>query len=389
METKLAIMRTIRGILIIALQVAWVVSGSPSFAQDTSKNPIVTGQGRAEEGMPHVLFLNPGQEQDIGVWHLTSKFMQAAADDLGIKLEIIYAERNHLRMLDQAKEVASRDKQPDFVVIVNEKLMGANLLNTFQGEETKIILMHNDLNAEQRMEVGREREKTENWIVTLTTDEVRAGYLQIQQLAKHSKKASSIVAITGNKATPVSEIRMKGVHHHLADTKLDSLLQVLYGDWSFSDGRKKALGLLRRYHDVNVIWTANDSMGLGAYSAVKELNKEREVIVGGLGGFPDALASIKNGGMKLTVAGHPMIGAWALTLIYDYHHGIDFVDDIGVNLKVDHLTVIDNGEKADLYKDLVLDNPSQIDFTRFSKKLDKELVHYDFSYSKVVKAAGR
>ena len=34
----------------------------------------------------HVVFINPGSVKNIGVWHLTSNFMQAAADDLEIKV---------------------------------------------------------------------------------------------------------------------------------------------------------------------------------------------------------------------------------------------------------------------------------------------------------------
>jgi len=335
----------------------------------------------------HVVFINPGSVKDIGVWHLTSNFMQAAADDLGIQLEVIYSDRNHIKMMDQVSALSKRPVQPDYVVIVNEKQTGDNMLASLKASHAKILLIHNDLSQKQRQNMGIEREQIKNWIGTIVTDEHKAGYLEIEQLCQQRNAEPKIVAITGNKVTPVSNIRVQGLLDYRADSNSGEIYQVVYGKWSYDDGKSKARGLLNRHPDTNIIWAANDSMALGALDAIKEQNREDQVIVGGLGGFPDAIKSIKEGGLNLTVAGHPMIGAWALLLLFDYHHGYDFISDIGLNYKVNHLTVIDTKEKADQYSRLVLTHPNQIDFRFFSKALNKNLVKYDFSYENVVNAA--
>ncbi|MDM8549443.1 ABC transporter substrate-binding protein [Desulfobacterales bacterium HSG2] len=334
-----------------------------------------------------VVFLNPGGAKDIGVWHMVSNFMGAAADDLGIQLETIYAERNHIRMLEQAKMIAKRKIQPDYVIMVNEKAAGKQMLSHFKTSGSKIFFIHNGLTIQQRGRIGNEREIVKNWIGTITTDDYQAGYKLIRELCAHSEEEPRILGITGTKATPVSLIRLRGVQDYIKKSGRGVQYQVVYGRWSYEDGKQKARVLLRRYKDANIIWAANDSMASGVFDATKELTEKREILVGGMGGFPIALESIRKGGIKVTAAGHPMIGAWALVLICDYHHGTDFKDDIGVSFKVDHLTLIDSPEDVGQYSRIVLEQPQQIDFRKFSKKFNPNLRKYNFSYDKVVEAA--
>ncbi|WP_163336443.1 ABC transporter substrate-binding protein [Desulfopila sp. IMCC35008] len=335
----------------------------------------------------HVTFLNPGSTKDVGVWHLVSHFMQAAADDLDIALEILYADRNHIKMLNQAKQVANSTKAPDYVIMVNEKLMGKEMLLLFKNSNSKIFFIHNGLTDKQRKEVGNERVTIKNWIGTIATDEYQAGYKLIKELYRSMKAYPKILGITGTKATPVSLIRLKGVEDYIVESGRGEQVQVAYGKWSYEDGKQKALALLKRYDDINMIWAANDSMAMGAYDAAQEVAPQRKILVGGLGGFPDTLESIKKGGMKATVGGTVMTGAWSLILINDHHFGLDFNGDLGANIKVDHSTVINTAAKADRFTDVVLNHPEEIDFRKFSKKFNSSLTQYDFSYEKVCQAS--
>jgi len=335
----------------------------------------------------HVVFFNPGAVEDIGVWGLVSKFMMATADDLNINLEILYAERDHLLMVEQVEEVVLRTQPPDYAIIVNEKLMAERMLLSLQKIQTETVVIHNDITLDQRKKIGNEREKISNWIGSIVTDEYQAGYKEISQLYLLMDKEPKVVGITGDVSTPVSKIRENGLRDYIDRAGRGELYQVLNGNWSFEDGKEKANGLLERYNDINIIWTANDSMGLGAYSAVVEKGLENEIVVGGLGGFPDSLKSIQNNGLKLTVGGHMMIGAWALIMIFDYEQNLDFINDIGLSYKVDHLFTIDSSDKVGQFRDLVLNHPEKIDFTRFSKYLNHSLQNYDFSFMKVVSAS--
>ena len=79
-----------------------------------------------------VTFINPGIS-DINnptgeFWLSVSAFMQAAAENLNIDLEVIYSERNHVLMQQQAMEVASRTAHPDYLIVVNEKLAAGKMV---------------------------------------------------------------------------------------------------------------------------------------------------------------------------------------------------------------------------------------------------------------------
>ncbi|HSV29520.1 MAG TPA: ABC transporter substrate-binding protein, partial [Candidatus Omnitrophota bacterium] len=214
----------------------------------------------------NVVFLNPGAAQDIGLWGVAANFMRAAADDLDINLEILFADRDHYRMQDQANAVAARPVQPDYVIMVNERQRGPAMLRAFQDSSAKIVFLHNGLTGEQRAELGNEREAIPNWIATIVQNERRAGYLLMQELASLHKGPAKVLAISGEQATPVSTIREQGLRDYIARSGKGRIqvLQSVNGNWGRPDGREKTRGLLTRYDDVDIIWAANDSMALGA-----------------------------------------------------------------------------------------------------------------------------
>lgn len=65
-------------------------------------------------------FLNPGKP-DERFWMMVSETMEAAAEDFGVQLEVVYAERNRIRMVALGKEILQRPAPPDYLVLVNEE----------------------------------------------------------------------------------------------------------------------------------------------------------------------------------------------------------------------------------------------------------------------------
>lgn len=54
-------------------------------------------------------------------WPKVESFMEPAAEDLDINLEVIYADMNHIRMKEIGQEVANRMNPPDYLIIDNYK----------------------------------------------------------------------------------------------------------------------------------------------------------------------------------------------------------------------------------------------------------------------------
>jgi ABC-type sugar transport system substrate-binding protein len=334
---------------------------------------------------PRVVFLNPGESIERGagpLWRMVAQFMDAAANSLGMQLEVIYGERDHLLMLRQAEEVAQRVEASDYIIIVNEKLAAEQMLKTLARSPAKVFLMHNDLTPEQRREIGNEREHIKNWIGTATTDNGRGGYILMEYLYRRlGVREPRVLGITGDPSTPVSLERAEGVKDYVTQAGRGKIDQLVFGDWTYDDGELKAAVLLARYPDANVIWAGNDSMALGALRAVNARNAP--VLVGGMGAFWDAIESVAKGGLTVTSGGHYLIGAWAIVLLYDYHNGRDFAGHGGLNQKLDYLYVVDR-DNVTRFDEIVLKRPESLSFARYSKVLHESPGPYDFSLKKLV-----
>jgi len=344
------------------------------------------GRVASQPSAPRVVFLNPGEPVERGKgphWRMTAQLMAAAARTFGMQLEVLYAERDHLLMLRQAESVAQRDDAPDYVVIVNEKLAALQMLQMFARTSVKVLLIHNDLTSEQRREIGNEREQMRNWIGTATTDEARAEYRLMEELCRQlGDREPLVIGITGDRSTPVSLERAQGISDFIAHGGRGQVLQLAFGDWSEADGESKANILLSRYPKANIIWGANDSMALGALRAVKA--RGARLLVGGTGAWPDALTSMGEGGLAASLGSHFFIGAWAMVLLHDYHHGLDFAARGGVTQKLDYMYVV-NRDNAPHYDQAVYKRAAALDFSVYSKILHPKAGGYDFNLALLVR----
>ncbi|WP_042878847.1 ABC transporter substrate-binding protein [Cupriavidus necator] len=338
------------------------------------------GSTFASRQSPRVVFLNPGEAVLRGTgqhWQLVSKFMHMAATTFDMRLEVLYAERDHLLMQRQAEEIAQRSDPPDYVVMVNEKMAAQQMLKTLARSPAKVLVIHNDLTPDQRRQIGNEREQLPNWIGTLTANAERGAYRLMQYLYQRlGQREAQVIGITGDPNTPVSLERAAGVAAFLAQIPNARIRQLVFSDWSYADSNQKARVLLARYPETNVIWAANDVMALGAMDAVKARNAR--VLVGGVGALRETLASVADGSMAAVVAGDYFIGAWAMVLLHDYHKGKDFATSGGARLKLDFLRII-HRENAARFADVVFRPGATLDFGRYSKHLHPSPGAYDFN----------
>jgi ABC-type sugar transport system substrate-binding protein len=329
---------------------------------------------------PHIVFLNPGEPVDRGkgmFWPLTARLMAVAANTFGMQLEVLYAERDHLLMLRQTESLAQRTNLPDYIIMVNEKQTAPQMMQMFEGTTTKIMLIHNDLTSEQRVEIGNEREQISNWIGTVTTDEERGTYRMMEELYRQlGTTEPQVIGITGERGTPVSLERAQGVSDFMAQSGRGKQLQLAFSNWGAADAENKAKILLARYPQANIIWAANFSMALGALNAVK--SQENTVLVGSTAAAPDSMSNLAEEGMAVSLGSHFFIGAWTMVLLNDYHHGLDFAVNGGARQRLDYLSVI-NSSNASRYYQIVYEDPETLDFGIFSKYLYPSPGSYNFS----------
>lgn len=290
------------------------------------------------QAAPTVTFLNPGHADPANAsgpfWRMVGEFAQAAARDLGIELETLYADRNHLRMIEQARDVLERETRPDYLLIVNEKRAAGPILDLARGSGTRVMLIMNDLLPDQKAELGEPRGRIRNWIGTLLPDNRYAGYQIARQTLKQARDLGlakpgeplRVVAIAGDEATYASIERVRGLERAIAEAGDAVLEQVSMAHWREDRARQVAAGMLRRYPDADVIWAANDPMAYGAMTAARALGRVpgESLAVGGLNLEREALDHVREGRMAVSVGGHFMTAGWALVMLSDYHAGLDF-----------------------------------------------------------------
>ncbi|MDO9263111.1 MAG: ABC transporter substrate-binding protein [Desulfosalsimonadaceae bacterium] len=343
-----------------------------------------------------VVFINPGFSDVAnptgGFWLAVSSFMRAAADDLDINLEILYCDRNHIKMKNMAGKVISRKNPPDYLVVVNEKSSAGPIVMDADRAGVNVFVMLNRFEGDQHRKMGQPRVQYKHWIGSLIPDNRFAGYqaakLVIDRALKAGIRASDgrlhMIGFSGDYITQASIERVEGLKQAVSEYPDVDLKQVIPCNWSKDAAMEKTPKILKRYPETGAIWCANDPIAVGAVEGAVAAGKTpgKDIFLGGLNWDPPGLAKIKAGEIVTSVGGHFMTGGWALVLLYDYHHGRDFADE-GTRLQYKIFDALDIGN-IDRFMEKFGDRDwRKIDFTRFSKTLNPDISKYQFSVESI------
>jgi ABC-type sugar transport system substrate-binding protein len=327
-----------------------------------------------------VVFLNPGFS-DEPFWVGYSDFMQAAADDLGMQLQVIYGERNPAQLLEQARTLLSRDKELDYLIFVNEMYTAPELLRMFADSPIKLFSLHSTLIPEQQKIIGGSREKYPNWIGSLIPNDEQAGYWMADALtAKLEGQPGSLLAFAAGRTTPSSTLREDGLRRALREHPEVKLQQLLYGEWNRQRAYEQAQLMLPRYPDVKLVWCANDEMAFGVMQAARELGKQpgKDIYFSALNNSEEVLQAHIDGQIDVLVGGHFTLGGWAMVMLHDYHAGLDFAARGGKD-RVDQLfSLIDAKQAARLQTRLKVPGYA-MSFRQYSAVYRPQIKDYAFS----------
>ena len=327
-----------------------------------------------------VVFLNPGFSNEP-FWVGYSDFMQAAADSLGIRLRILYGERDPQRILRDARSVLADNDQPDYLVFVNEMYVGPELLRLFAASPIKTFSLHSTLTPEQQSIIGGPREQYRNWIGSLVPNDEEAGYWMAKALiGKLQGRSGSLLAFAGVRHTPSSNLREQGLLRALAEHPEVRLQQLVHGEWKRQRAYEQAQMLLQRYPDVRLVWSANDEMAFGVMQAAQELGRKpgKDIHLSALNTSDEVLQARIDGKICVLVGGHFTLGGWAMVMLHDYHAGIDFAERGGKD-RVDQLFSLLDAEQAARLQQRIRRKGYGLDFRQFSALYRPQLKDYGFS----------
>lgn len=270
-----------------------------------------------------VVFLNPGYSNET-FWVSYSRFMQAAATDLGMHLRVEYSERRSELALTQARAVFEGEQRPDYLVLVNEQYVAPEIIRLSRGSGVKLFLVNNGLTPDQSELIHAYPDKYPPLLGTLVGDDERAGYQMLKELVNLSSGPASnapieLLAFSGLKATPAAQLREQGMRRALAEHPHVRLRQVVYGGWEHDRAYEQAQLLLKRYPKIQLVWSANDEMAFGAMQAFVEAGRTpgRDVLFSAINSSPQALQARIDGRLSVLMGGHFSLGGWAMVMLHD------------------------------------------------------------------------
>lgn len=334
-----------------------------------------------------VAYLNPTHEGDM-FWGRVVGFMRAVADDLEIDLRVYYNDSaNRFGEKEIAQKVLSGEDKPDYFITQIKRNTLVSLLKMTSDNNIRYFTINTGVSEEDKEKVGSPRGKFPNWIGQMVPDDYQAGYELAEFLIVRAgstgiigeDKSSGLLALSGGRDSTAALQRNKGLMDALNRYQNVQLKQLLFTEWGLEASYELAGKLFRRHPDISVIWAASDGIALGVARAANEsgLQINKDVITGGIDWSLEGIDAVKNGTLSVSLGGHFMEAGWALVLLHDYHHGIDFAPDTGVVIKTEFIPLTQ--ENLPVYEKMLTPATlSRIDFKRFSKVHNPALKKYRF-----------
>ena len=139
---------------------------------------------------------------------------------------------------------------------------------------------------------------------------------QFVQKRMADAKRVNIVEISGTvDSTPMRQ-RGAGFREVLGDDSRFQIIESVSGDFLRSKGKECMQGLLARHKDIDVLYSHNDAMTLGAIEAIEEagLTPGKDIVIVTVDGEQKAIDLLKQGKINCVVECTPLIGDVIMTL---------------------------------------------------------------------------
>lgn len=317
-------------------------------------------------------------------------FLQAAARDLDVQIELLEADNNHLRAGALFQQALQRPRRPDGMIVVSLRGSGLTALELAEPAQVPVLIENGAL---LESSAGAPREKFRYYVGEMLPDEEMAGYALAKYLFAKGRKASNgkvqVVALNGQRGSSASEGREKGLRRAVAEFPSVELKQIVNAEWEPDLAGAKFKGLMQRYPEASVVWAASDGMALGAVAAAQQmqLRSGKDFVIGGVDWSAAGIQAVRDGQLQATAGGHFMEAAWALVVMSDYLRGIDFSATEGVRMKTDMILL--TAENLNAYS-AVLDAEAwgKLDFKRLSKLWNPAVKRYNFRIQNVLQLSG-
>ncbi|WP_397601524.1 ABC transporter substrate-binding protein [Silvanigrella sp.] len=318
-------------------------------------------------------------DQNDPFFSMVVDFMRLSCESLNIELKAIYA-NDDLKFLNDELKLAVSEKKYNVVILMNFKNQLIRMSQLLEENKIPFFIYNSGFDFETDEANNNIRFK---YLIgeMLPKDEV-SGYELAKIITKETGFSPDgkihLLGIGGTIADQASIERVKGLIKFINESNGKVILdEIAYANWKREEASDKIKELHRLYPKSRGIWVANDEMALGVVNSFESIKFKS--IIGGVDWTKEAIQSVKNKKMYVTMGGHFMDGGWIAILLYDYFHGIQFTSDLG--FKITSWTAPIDQENISKYINSIGNkaNWKKINFKKYSKFLNPQLKKYDFS----------
>jgi len=209
----------------------------------------------------------------------------------GVQLQFEDARADVVKQLSQVENFISQKVD---AIVVNPVDTAATARITKAATDAGIPLIYVNRRPDQK--------DLPKGVVTVASDDMEAGRLQMQYLADKMGGKGNIVILLGDLANNATTNRTKGVKEVLAKYPDIKIEQEQTGIWLRDKGMTLVNDWVTQGRKFDAVVSNNDEMAIGASMALKTAGVEKgSVLIGGVDGTPDGLNAITKGDMTVSV----------------------------------------------------------------------------------------
>lgn len=293
MYSRLTIIGIIVLVLILSLTAVGLsiwLTGSPPEAEVMVSEGLIVG------------FSQIGAES---AWRqCNTRTIQQAAEDEGIQLLFENAEQKQENQIKAIRSfIAYQVDVIAFVPIVADGW--DNLLKEAKNAGIPVLVTDRKIQtSDENLYAG--------FIGSDSEAEGRAGgrFLLKKFANKNTDQPVRIIEITGTEGSSVANGRAAGFRDILEDHPEYQIIHSVSGDFLRSKGYEIMKEILKRYEDIDVLYSHNDGMALGAIDAMKEagIRPGKDVVIISIDAEQAAIDALQRGELNCVIECNPKTG---------------------------------------------------------------------------------
>ncbi|WP_339723340.1 ABC transporter substrate-binding protein [uncultured Paraglaciecola sp.] len=311
-----------------------------------------------------VILIIPDQE-GAAFWNMVYQASIASAKSLGVELEVIYGGVNRFTTLEIIEEITAHPTKPDYLIFRPYHGNTASVFDTLEANAIEFVTLEQAFSDKNASELLKPKQKYKHWIGEVAYDNARGGELLLnalleEHISRHPDIKPSITGIGGN-FDYLSSAREQALTALLRRNDVD-LNQIFPTYWDPKNIAANFETILKRYPQTNIFWCASGQLTMKTLQQYQLLSN-KPMVIGGFDWLPEALLKIQQGEITASVGGHFLMGAIAITKIFDYHQTIDRFSDHNSHYDFE---VINKNNVTNYLNFVQQEKWQEVDFNQFS-----------------------